>query len=213
MKNRNSSDIFSLSNYSSSSMAAALKPATPEYSSSTPLVLRPKEIVKRGAQEEIHKLREDVEKKNHNLGEWIVSHGPWLKWETNSCGKSVWELLNAFGLKSVLPQSGRNGYLWGDILSKPPANKYFDAKKVSHPDKAPPGSIIVFDKNSILWSDARKQYGHVEIKGADHHYYTYEKNAFPSASAKAATKDEKTYKELTGFTGTVYVYNGKKPPK
>lgn len=79
------------------------------------------------------------------LGDWIVRRGeyPGAK---NSCGQSVGELLNQFGLRNVLPQSGRHGKNWDTILETYPASQYFTKIPVDHPDDAPAGSVVVFNE-------------------------------------------------------------------
>ena len=45
--------------------------------------------------------------------------------------------------------------------------------KISHPDYAYPGAILVYNGNGTLGSEANKDFGHVEIKGSDGKYYSY----------------------------------------
>lgn len=149
--------------------------------------------------------------RNNDLWNWIVKNGAYPG-EKNSCGKSCWALLNAFWFRSILPQTGRDGKNWDSILEKYPVNQYFNKVAVSHPDKAPAGSVLVFNEWAKRWSSARKKYGHVEIKWANNNYYSYYESPNAGGSSRTAEKNPEKYKKETGFTGFAYVYNWKTPP-
>ncbi len=121
-------------------------------------------------------------------------------------------MLNQFGFRKILPQSGRDGKNWDTIIERY-ASAYFEKIPVNHPDDAPAGSILVFNENARLGTSTRREYGHVEIKGSNGMYYSYYQSINPAGSSKTSEKNPERYKKLTGFTGYAYVYNGKLPPK
>jgi hypothetical protein len=122
---------------------------------------------------------------------------------SSSCGQAVGMLLNRFWIEA-LPQSGRDGKNWDDILE--PRIKSWQFKKVAikHPDEASAGAILVYDGSGQLGSDANKNYGHVEIKWSDWRYYSYYEGNRAGWSAANSIIDPERYRELTGFTGYAY---------
>ncbi len=76
----------------------------------------------------------------------------------NNCGKNVWMALNAFWIP-WLPDNGRHWYRWGSFLEN---HSMFEEKPGMNAQSAPAGSVISYNKWTG-WSDARKEYGHVEI--------------------------------------------------
>lgn len=89
--------------------------------------------------------------------------------------------------------------------------EFFEKVPVDYPKDAPAGSMLVFNENAKLGSKARKQYGHSEIKGSNGNYYSYYQSMNPGGSARAdESLPPQKYREMTGFTGYAYVYNGKK---
>lgn len=153
--------------------------------------------------------RESIERGGQALGDWLVRRGPWPG-KGNSCGASCGSLLNQFGFKNILPQSGRDGKNWDSIIENY-ASDYFEKIPVNHPDDAPAGSVLVFNENATRGSSARRKYGHVEIKGSDGMYYSYYKSINAAGSSRTSNKNPDSYKKETGFTGYAYVYNGKNP--
>ena len=53
----------------------------------------------------------------------------------SSCGAAVGTLLNRFGIES-LPQSGRDGKNWDDILDPRVKSGQFKKVAIKHPDEA-----------------------------------------------------------------------------
>lgn len=68
--------------------------------------------------------QEKAEIPRNSLADWLTSHGAYPG-KHNSCGASVGELLNRFGLRSVLPQSGRDGKNWDTILESARVAPFF----------------------------------------------------------------------------------------
>lgn len=89
--------------------------------------------------------RENLRQSGKILGDWIVRRGPWPTGEKSSCGKAVGNLLNQFGFKKLLPQGNRHGKNWDTIIEKH-LSEYFTKIPVSHPNDAPPGSVVVFNE-------------------------------------------------------------------
>lgn len=154
--------------------------------------------------------REKMSNPGKILGDWLVRRGP-FPGRKNSCGASCGKLLEAFGLRSVLPQSGRDGKNWDKIIENY-ASAFFDKVPVNHPDDAPEGSVVVFKETARLGSAARKAHGHVEIKGSDGMFYSYYRSRNAAGSSRTSERDPAKYRTLTGFTGYAYVYNGKPLP-
>lgn len=119
-------------------------------------------------------------------------------------------LLNQFGFRNILPQSGRDGKNWDTIIERY-ASEYFTKIPVSHPNDAPAGSILVFNEGA--GRGKRNTHGHVEIKGSNGLFYSYYKSANAGGSVVSHALRGEKYQRYTGFTGYAYVYNGKKPPR
>lgn len=98
--------------------------------------------------EDAENNQESLEQAAKVLGDWIVRRGPWPG-RNNSCGASCGSLLNQFGFRKILPQSGRDGKNWDTIIERH-ASQYFTKIPVSHPNDAPAGSILVFNENARL---------------------------------------------------------------
>ena len=141
--------------------------------------------------------------RKESLGDFLARRGP-TQYKKNSCGASVGSLLNEYGLKDVLPQSGRDGKNWDTILETPPLDLYFDKIPCALPTDAQPGDICVYDEHASRGSSARKKYGHVEIRGNDGRFYSYYASEMPGGSSKTREQDPEKYRQLTGFTGYVY---------
>ena len=120
-----------------------------------------------------------------------------------SCGRAVGILLNRFGIEA-LPQSGRDGKNWDDILEPRVRNGQFKKVPIKHPNEASAGAILVYDGSGQLWSNANKNYGHVEIKWSDGKYYSYYEWQRAGGSASTNEKDPDSYRKLTGFVGFAY---------
>ena len=121
----------------------------------------------------------------------------------SSCGKAVGILLNRFGIEA-LPQSGRDGKNWDDILNPRVQSWQFKKIAIRHPDEAGPWAVLVYDGSGQLWTDANKNYGHVEIKWSDSKYYSYYEWNRAWGSAATTEKWPEAYRVLTGFTGYAY---------
>jgi hypothetical protein len=136
------------------------------------------------------------------LGDFVMSTNLPDTWSA-SCGKAVGILLNRFWIEE-LPQTGRDGKNWDDILE--PRIKKWQFKKVpiAHPDEAWSWAVLIYDGSWVLWSDANKTYGHVEIKWSDGKYYSYYEGSRAGWSAANAEKDPKKYADLTGFIWYAY---------
>jgi hypothetical protein len=70
-------------------------------------------------------------------------------------------LLKSYGING-LPETGADGKNWESILNDRPSQ--FIKMKISHPDQAYPGAILVYDGSGSEGSNMNKQFGHVEIK-------------------------------------------------
>lgn len=154
--------------------------------------------------------REDLRQSGKILWDWIVRRGSWPTGKASSCGAAVGNLMNQFGFRRLLPQSGRDGKNWDTIIEKN-LSDYFTKIPVSHPDDAPPWSIIVF--NEWAWRWKRRTFGHVEIKGSNGRYYHYVSSPTAGGSVHSNKLRGEAYRKYTGFNGYAYVYNGKKPPR
>lgn len=158
------------------------------------------EMNSRGEMAEAFAMLLDTEWRSANLGDHVVKEWP-TGGKTDSCGAAVRELLKSYGVTG-LPESGAHGKKWEEILNNRPDQ--FIKMKISHPDQAYPGAILVYDGSGELWSDANKENGHVEIKGSDGKYYSYYKWERAAGSAKTNEKNPEKYVGLTGFIGYAY---------
>lgn len=121
----------------------------------------------------------------------------------NSCGAAVWLLLNRFWIEA-LPQNGRDGKNWDDILEPRIHSWQFKKTAIKHPDEASAWAILVYDGSGQLGSEANKAYGHVEIKWSDGKYYSYYEWQRAGWSAATMAKNPEEYQKLTWFTGFAY---------
>ncbi|NRH20449.1 transglycosylase SLT domain-containing protein [Candidatus Gracilibacteria bacterium] len=136
------------------------------------------------------------------LGDYVMSTSL-PETGSGSCGQAVGILLNRFGIEA-LPQTGRDGKNWDDILEPRVRNGQFKKVAIKHPSEASSGAILVYDGSGQLGSNANKNYGHVEIKGSDGKYYSYYEGERAGGSASTNEKDPDNYRKLTGFVGYAY---------
>lgn len=158
------------------------------------------EMNSRGEMAEAFSMLLDTEWRSTNLGDHVVRRWPAKTWD-DSCGAAVRELLKSYGVTG-LPESGANGKNWEEILNKRPDQ--FIKMKISHPDHAYPGAILVYDGSGSKWSDMNKEFWHVEIKWSDGGYYSYYNGKRAGGSAATTEKDPQKYVDLTGFIGYAY---------
>lgn len=142
----------------------------------------------------------DTEWRSANLGDHVVQRWPANLW-ANSCGAAVRKLCQSYGITG-LPESGANGKNWEKILGDRPSQ--FIKMKISHPDQAYPGAILVYDGSGSKWSTMNKEFGHVEIKWSDGKYYSYYESSMAAWSAKSNSKNIEQYQKDTGFIGYAY---------
>lgn len=154
----------------------------------------------RGQMAEAFAMLLDTEWRSTNLGDHVVARGPTNSW-SNSCGAAVRTLLKSYGI-SGLPETGANGKNWESILNE--RGDQFIKMKISHPDQAYPGAILVYDGSGTDGSSMNKAFGHVEIKWSDGKYYSYYEWSRAWGSAATNEKDPIKYNEITGFTGYAY---------
>ncbi len=164
------------------------------------------EMNSRGEMAEAFSMLLDTEWRSMNLGDHVVRKWPANLW-ADSCGAAVRELLKSYGVTG-LPESGANGKNWEQILGDRPDQ--FIKMKISHPDQAYPGAILVYDGSGSEWSDMNKQFWHVEIKGSDWRYYSYYNGKRAGWSAATTEKNSEKYADLTGFIGYAYYPKQKK---
>ncbi len=136
------------------------------------------------------------------LGDYVMSTSLPQTW-SSSCGQAVGILLNRFGIEA-LPQSGRDGKNWDDILEPRVNNGQFKKVAIKHPSEASSGAILVYDGTGSQWSNMNKDFGHVEIKWSDGKYYSYYEGTRAGGSAATNEKDPDNYRKLTGFVGYAY---------
>lgn len=109
------------------------------------------------------------------LSMWLAKSGyPAFNGQPNYCGQNVGMALNAFGIKG-LPDGWRHGYRWAEICASRPS-QFKKVTKECTPQTAPAWAIISYDKGTG-WSDARQQYGHVEIACGNNTWYYFGKKA------------------------------------
>lgn len=142
----------------------------------------------------------NTEWRSMNLGDYVVQRWPANLW-ANSCGAAVRALCQSYGITG-LPESGANGKNWEKILGD--RSTQFIKMRISHPDQAYPGAILIYDGSGSKWSYMNKEFGHVEIKWSDGKYYSYYEGSRAGGSAATNEKDPKKYSELTGFIGYAY---------
>ncbi len=158
------------------------------------------EIASRWEMAEAFAMLLDTEWRSMNLGDYVVQRWPANLW-ANSCGAAVRKLCQSYGITG-LPESGANWKNWEKILNDRPSQ--FIKMRISHPDQAYPGAILVYDGSGSKWSDMNKEYGHVEIKWSDGKYYSYYEGSRAGWSAATNEKNPQKYSELTGFIGYAY---------
>lgn len=141
--------------------------------------------------------------RGESIGDFISRRWP-TRFEKDSCGASVWALLNEYGFKALLPQAGRDGNKWDTILETPPISQYFEKVPCDLPRDAQPWDVCVYNEWATLWKWLRKTKGHVEIKWNDNRFYSYYASEMPGGSSKTRETDPQKYQKLTGFTGYVY---------
>lgn len=135
------------------------------------------------------------------LWDYVMSTSLPNTWK-NSCWRAVGELLNSFWIQG-LPDSGRDGKNWDNILEPRVTSGQFKKVAIKHPDEAGAGAILAYE-NGIWGSQANKDHGHVEIKGSDGKYYSYYEWGRSGGSAATNEKNPEKYRELTGFIGFAY---------
>jgi hypothetical protein len=86
----------------------------------------------------------------------------------SNCGANVWEALKAFWFNG-LPNTWRHWYRWASFLEN-----HSDFRELTWvtPQTAPAWSIISYEQNSG-WSQARQDYGHVEIAMWNNSWYYF----------------------------------------
>lgn len=170
----------------------------------TSMFERPSDIIeasaKRWQMAEAYSILLDENGRSTNLGDHVVRKWPAKLWP-DSCGAAVRELLKWYGI-TWLPETGADGKNWEKILNDRPHQ--FVKMRISHPDYAYPGAILVYDGSGDLWSQANKKHGHVEIKGNDGKYYSYYESYDSAWSAKTWTKNPQQFQEETWFIGYAY---------
>ncbi len=78
-------------------------------------------------------------------------------------------------------------------------------RDIDFPKDAFPWEIVVFNEDALIWSKARKNYWHVEIKWSDGQYHSYYDSYKPWWSSHASENwDPWLYKKLTWFNGKAY---------
>jgi hypothetical protein len=114
-----------------------------------------------------------------------------------SCGASVGKMLNGFGIQA-LPQSGRDGKNWNEILDARVKLGQFTKVIINSPDEARPGGILCYDGGGGgRRSYMAKKHGHVEVKWTNGHYYHYLDSSYWGGSAGASVENSQ-------FTKCVY---------
>lgn len=167
---------------------------------------RESEMNSRGEMAEAFAMLLDTEWRSTNLGDHVVQRWP-ANLGDDSCWAAVRKLLQSYGITG-LPETGANGKNWESILND--RWSQFFKMKISHPDQAYPGAILVYDGSGSEWSPMNKLFGHVEIKWSDGKYYSYYEWSRAGGSAATTEKDPKKYEELTGFIGYAYYPRQKK---
>ena len=84
----------------------------------------------------------------NQLGDFVMSTSL-PRTGSASCGKAVGILLNRFGIEA-LPQSGRDGKNWDDILEPRVRSGQFKKVAIKHPDDASAGAILAYDGSGKL---------------------------------------------------------------
>ncbi len=161
---------------------------------------REHEMNTRGNMAEAFAMLLDTEWKSMDLWDYVVKKWPIDLW-VNSCGAAVRALLKSYGIE-WLPETWANGKNWESILDG--RSSQFVKMKISHPDQAYPGAILVYNGNGSEWSSMNKEFGHVEIKWSDWKYYSYYEGTRAGGSAATNEKDPWEYEKLTGFIGYAY---------
>ncbi len=135
------------------------------------------------------------------LWDYVMSTSLPSTWK-NSCWRAVGELLNNFWIQ-WLPDNGRDGKNWDNILEPRVLSGQFKKVAIKHPNEASAGAILAYE-NGAWGSQANKDHGHVEIKWSDGKYYSYYEGERPGGSAATNIINPDKYREATGFTGFAY---------
>jgi len=132
------------------------------------------------------------------LGKWIQRN--YVNNWNNSCWASCWDAMTNFWIRG-LPQYWRDWYKWKWFLEARP--NQFTRVAISHPNEAKPGWIVTYWQNAERWTNVRKKYWHVEIKGLDWDFYSYYHSNIPGGSSRSqATWNQ--YKRHTWFEWFAY---------
>ncbi len=165
--------------------------------------------------QELEKARERIEeiKLWKKFWEWLTKKGP--KWKSKGeCWKWVYKNINNFFKTLWIETAIKKDYWrhwtnWDNILENP---SNLDPRiivkkiKIDFPKEAPIGSIINYESwKKYAWSEAKKEFWHVEIVWNDWYYYDW-KALKPWGSAKeiAQSWSPEEYKKKTWFSWYAY---------
>lgn len=138
------------------------------------------------------------------IGDWLVKNGPSSRYWKGRCAYFCRLHLENFWFKNP-PRGHANQWKW--MLDKDPR---FQLVPISDLSQIPVGGIMTYSGNWKNSTGKNKQYGHVEIKGADNRFYSDYASPTPGGGAKAPWlhNNFEKWKEATGFTG-VYLPIGR----
>ncbi len=151
----------------------------------------------------------------HKLANIIAKKWPIRQSSKNYCGAGVRSLLTKYMWFSWFPTSWAHGKIRDTILeervitTKEWKMVKFIKEKVKTPYEAKPWAVIPYEAYAELWTSARKQSGHVEIKWSDWKYYFDLKASMPWWSARVSFAEAQKmtaeeYRKKTWFQGYVY---------